>query len=145
MRALVLAGLWLLTPVTAEACRISRPFPPVERARDADLVVVGRVSHYRWVEQPDNMFGGHAEFDIAVIEAVKGRAAATVHATSRTRLFGPANPWTQALLLIALGAGGEQASDQFFVLQDICSGAFVTPAGSIYAKATRDALAKGKK
>jgi hypothetical protein len=128
---------------------------PVELAdlEYADVVVVGSISHYEIVGNPDYI-GSYAKFDVLVDEALLGKAAQEISVTWGNSTFSLPETMPSGSLLIALRDPGSKMpplrstgtilrdprSDLLTVLQAPCSSPFMFASGSEEAKAIRQML-----
>lgn len=131
-----IAGLFAFAAIGAAspALACTAPVPlNLAAARNADVVVIGRVSGYR---------GGRdaPAFNVAVEELLSGRAARTLRVRFAPGLSGAPPSAMRGRVLLALRrsppAGG------LTVLQGICSPPFVLDAASPRARTVRALLAR---
>lgn len=133
--ALALAAIAAATP--AQACRMFRPLEPAY-IRNADIVVVGRISGYR-VDA-----GRYATFTLTVGEVLRGRPARQLLVRWDNSTFALPAALPPGPHLVALRNPGAAFTPRgaFPVLQVACSSPFILPVGSPEAAAARRALGR---
>lgn len=150
LMAVVALGLALVVPATAQACQMPAP-RDLQRATQADVVVVGRIVDYRLVRDeagrrmnremlardpelaeaigkaPGSLMTDYALFDVRVKATLWGEAPRRL----RVRLdsAGPRPPRLDIPYLIVLNAPKPGAEAVFTVVNQTCAGAFLFPEG----------------
>lgn len=129
--AVALLAIGAATP--AGACAVHAPLN-LAAARNADVVVIGRVSGYRG--------GGRnsGDFNLAVDEVLSGRAARTLRVGLEPGLGGPAPALLRGRVLIALRRSSPRGG--LLVIQHICSDPFILDASSAQARTVRGMLGR---
>lgn len=127
--AVALLAIAVATP--AWACAVHAPLN-LAAARNAEIVLIGRVSGYRGTGRNA---GG---FNVAVDEVLSGRAARTLRVGLEPGLGGPAPALLRGRVLIALRRSSPQGG--LTVIQSICSDPFILDASSAQARTVRGML-----
>lgn len=164
---LALAVAMTAAPSWATACAMYRPWDPQD-VRDADAVVVGRVSGYRVVldqegrrrnreimardpemaailgrGEPRGLLSDVASFDLRVDQVLVGSVPRRMRVRWDPSTFGSPDEMPDGRYLVALRVPGPDARDPsaFMVFRQPCSGAFLLPGGSPDAVAVLRVLA----
>lgn len=169
MRAFWIASISVITALMAAApavaCRAPLPLS-FEVVDHADMIVVGRLSHYEFVadqaawERQRRQLGNpdlppevrhhferqrsEARFRISVSQTLRGEVPPTFVATLDDTVFETLFALAPSEYLIAL-VRREQQNDSdsaFSVLQSPCGPAFLFPANSAAARAVRERIAQ---
>jgi hypothetical protein len=135
-RPMIAAGVALLAigvATPARACAVHAPLN-LAAARNADVVVIGRVSGYRGGGRNS---GG---FNVAVDEVLSGRAARMLRVGLEPGLGGRAPALLRGRVLMALRRSSPQGG--LTVIQHICSDPFILDASSARARTVRGMLGR---
>jgi len=153
-------------PQAAQACAMYRPLDPRD-VREAEVVVVGRLSGYRTVldheqrrrnremlarnpalrdivgGEPKGLLGDYVVFDVTVEDALVGQSPRRIRVTWDNSTFGEPERMPDGRYLMALRRAGPDTRSEadFTVFQYACSGAFLFPSGSPEALAALRVLA----
>lgn len=148
-RSTVVALAMTCASQPALACRVTNELN-LPDVKDADLVVVGRISNYEVIR--DN--GYYARFAVQVEEVLIGNAGESVAVRWDNSTFALPDEMGPGPFLIALRAPSSETSasptmpeisyrkpNLMTVLQAACSGGFIFEISSDEARVTRDILA----
>ena len=127
--ALALGAMTAVTP--ARACAVHEPLN-LGAARNADVVLIGRVSGYRGVGRDS------PTFTVAVDQVLAGRAARTLRIGFEPGLAGTLPSMMRGPVLIAL----RRSPGGLTIMQHICSDRFILDAASARARDVRRLLAR---
>lgn len=130
----------------ALACIVQQPLIP-EDVKDADVVVIGRISNYGFVRNEE--FGRHARFNVHVDEVLKGTPAQKLTVEWKRWMFGEPDVMAPGSYLFALyysepkKAGGTPSGSKtplMMVLNPMCTDGFLFPVTSAEAAKVRRIL-----